>query len=143
MKSASRMLIVYRSVVTVQIAELSLQPCTGLRGLHIYCITLRRFSSIPSLSWIMILLSTANSSHLSDLKFSISAADVPALNLEGLAVILSHARHAALKRLIFNVQGRAEARVGVAERIKGRIASLTAKGVDVRLVYNQRGPSFA
>ncbi|KAI0690164.1 hypothetical protein BC835DRAFT_1281515 [Cytidiella melzeri] len=118
----------------LQRTELSLEPCTGLRRLHIYCTNSVRYSSMPSLSWILILLSKINSSHLYTLELSIPSSHIPALNFVGLSVVLSHPRCACLQRLIFHVHLRGDRLEEVGERIKSRVSSLTAKGLDVEVV---------
>ena len=90
---------------------------------------------MPSFSWIILLLSKLNSPQLSVLEFSISASDIGALNLEGLAIVLAHKRcDRSLRRLIFNVVPRSDT-IGEAEkRIKNRLSSLTTDGLVVDVV---------
>ncbi|KAI0342868.1 hypothetical protein BDW22DRAFT_1429010 [Trametopsis cervina] len=123
--------------VILRSAELSLQPATGLRSLRIYCSN-SRSSSLPSLSWIILMLSKMNSPHLQELELVILASHVPALNLEGLAVILSHSRHASLDRLIFSVIQTGDALDEIEGRIRTRMSSLTAKGLNVDIVSSAR-----
>ncbi|KAH9917036.1 uncharacterized protein B0H18DRAFT_1136832 [Fomitopsis serialis] len=88
-------------------SALELTHSTGLRSLRIQCSTasstLLQSSYRPSLSWIVILLATANSSLLKELTISISASDLCALNMEGLDVVLSHVRYGGLERVIFEI----------------------------------------
>ncbi|KZT73705.1 hypothetical protein DAEQUDRAFT_808333 [Daedalea quercina L-15889] len=88
-------------------SALELTHSTGLRSIRIQCstisLTLLHSSYRPSLSWIVILLSTANSAQLKELTISIYASDLCALNMEGLDVVLSHARYAGLERVVFEI----------------------------------------
>lgn len=79
-----------------------------------------------------------NSPHLQELELVILASHVPALNLEGLAVILSHSRHASLDRLIFSVIQTGDALDEIEGRIRTRMSSLTAKGLNVDIVSSAR-----
>ncbi|KAI0091206.1 hypothetical protein BDY19DRAFT_689245 [Irpex rosettiformis] len=120
--------------VILHSTELSLEPCTGLRSLHIHCANSIRFSSMPSLSWIILLLSKLNSPQLSRLEFFISASDICSFNLEGLAVVLAHKRCASLTRLVFHVSPRGDYIQGVERRIRDRLSSLALRGLDVDIV---------
>ena len=112
-------------------AEFTLQPLTGLRKLHVMCINATRFWAIPSLSWILLLLSKANSEHLTELTFSISFADLKdKLNLEGLSVILSNRRYSALRHLLFEVEGSKGQLDFIQQRLDTR---LDIKGVRIHL----------
>ncbi|KAH9838477.1 uncharacterized protein C8Q71DRAFT_795941 [Rhodofomes roseus] len=88
-------------------SALELTHSTGLQSIRIQCSTvcstLLHSSYRPSLSWIVILLATANSIHLKELTISISASDLCALNMEGLDVVLAHARYGGLERVVFEI----------------------------------------
>ncbi|EKM58299.1 uncharacterized protein PHACADRAFT_207133 [Phanerochaete carnosa HHB-10118-sp] len=120
--------------VVLKNAELSLQPLTSLRKLHVQCVNATRFWAIPSLSWILILISKANSRYLTELTFSISAADLKdKLNLEGLSVILSNRRYSALRDLIFEVEGHGDQWDDIRVRLNMRLSVLDTKGIQIHL----------
>jgi hypothetical protein len=94
---------------------------------------------MPSLSWIFIFLAKLNSSQLRELQISIPASYIPALNLEGLTIVLSQSLHAGLKRLIFNViLLRGDVAQDVEQRIRSRVSSLTANGLNVEVVSSDQ-----
>jgi len=92
----------------LQVTRLDLTQSTGLLRLHISCSAVANVLTLssyrPSLSWIIIFLSTANSPHLREITFSIRLADLGVLNLEGLDVVLSHSRFSGLRSVTFEIE---------------------------------------
>ena len=78
------------------------------------------------------MLSRTNSTHLTSITFSIAYSDLKQrLNLEGLAVILSHKRYSALERVVFDVEARCEQISDIQQELNTRLSSLIDKNVRV------------
>lgn len=121
-------------LVVLQNANFSLHPLTGLRSLHMQCINTTRFSTLPSLSWILILLSKTNSRHLTTITFTIAHSDLKEkMNLEGLSVVLSHNRYSALQEVVFEVDAKSGQLDDLKERLHTRLSSLADKGVQISI----------
>ncbi len=92
-----------------------------------------------SLSWTILLLSKVASPHLREVVFLVPAANVGALNLEVLRVVLSHARYASLRRLVFQIEVRAGKSSivpgDVEDRLTTRLAGLVERGVELCIAY--------
>lgn len=120
------------SIVVLKHADFKLDSLTSLRRLHMQCMDTTRFSTVPSLSWILLMLSRTNSTHLTSITFSIAYSDLKQrLNLEGLAVILSHKRYSALERVVFDVEARCEQISDIQQELNTRLSSLIDKNVRV------------
>lgn len=122
------------STDVLQITHFDLAQSSGLRHLHICCSTvapaLTHSSHLPSLSWIIILLSTAKSSHLKEITFSLRLADLRVLNLEGLDVVLSHARFGSLTTVTFEIELQRGSPAGFnPDSVRRRMAALSEKGI--------------
>lgn len=117
---------------------LSLEPCTGLLRLDIHC---THDAHQPSLSWILKLLSKLAAPFLEEVTFSIPAANIGALNLEVLTVVLSHARYMPLKRLIFHVEVRRQSQTceGIEQGLRKKLQDLVARGIELYVVYRSPG----
>ncbi|CCM01383.1 uncharacterized protein FIBRA_03434 [Fibroporia radiculosa] len=117
----------------LQTSQLDLTQSTGLRRLRISCSAshcLMPSSYRPSLSWIVILLSTASSSQLQELVFSIRSADLCALNMEGLDVVLSGTRYTSLKSVKFEILLSGQALGGMDHSwIRNRMPAIRMKGI--------------
>ncbi|OBZ72194.1 hypothetical protein A0H81_07964 [Grifola frondosa] len=107
-----------------------LSRCAGLRSLRISCSPLHHSSYRPSLSWILIILSKVNSPFLQEITFSIRHSDLCALNLEGLEVILSHARFKALKRITFDIEQVKDCTIDISEAyVRKRMCAHDTRGI--------------
>lgn len=86
----------------------------------------------PSLSWVVILLSKLRAPRLKEIAIVIRLSNVWALNLEGLDVILSHARFSGLERVVFDIEAdTSEKQHGskYKKQICQRMSELHGKGV--------------
>jgi len=125
----------------LQITHFDLAQSSGLRHLHICCSAvapaLTHSSHLPSLSWIIILLSTANSPHLKEITFSLRLADLRVLNLEGLDVVLSHARFGSLMTVTFEIELHRESPADFnPDSVRRRMTVLSKKGIIRFSAYN-------
>lgn len=146
----------------LQTAQLDLRPCTHLHTLRLICTSssLLAFSAFsfplpftpstpsptlklppsrppgPSLSWVILLLSTVSSPHLHTLELAMRAEALGALNCQGLELILGdRARFAGLESVVFVfAEGGAEGCVGASgdlaearEVVRRRMPGLDAR----------------
>ncbi|KAL6307453.1 hypothetical protein BKA93DRAFT_727392 [Sparassis latifolia] len=116
----------------IQATQFDLTSCTGLRTLRMCCSDLQPCCSMyhPSLSWVVILLSKMESPQLQKIVLFILSKDLCALNLEGLDVVLSHARFGSVKSLTFDIEVGVEPHgFDIEVRLRNRMSALHTKGV--------------
>lgn len=111
----------------------SLKHATALRKLHIDCVNAFGCTSLPSLSWILQLLSRINSTHLTELSFNIPSSDVRILNLDGMAVVLSHTRCSSIQVVRFEVSARAGSIEDTKKQLLDGLSTLSDKGIDMQV----------
>ncbi|KAH9945373.1 uncharacterized protein BXZ73DRAFT_38290 [Epithele typhae] len=93
----------------LEAAQLDFTPCTRLRALHVPCgpssPTRSPAAATRSLSWVLALLAHAGGAApaLAEIRLVLARRALPALNLEGLDVVLARTCYARLARLEFDV----------------------------------------
>lgn len=117
----------------LRVTNFSLKHATALRKLRIDCVNAFGYTSLPSLSWILQLLSRVNSTHLTELSFAIPSSDIRVLNLDGLAVVLSHTRCSSIQVVRFEVSAGAGSVEDTKKQLLGGLSVLSEKGVEMQV----------